>query len=94
MQRARRSLAKEGGDSGDVLLAEIEYAPTITNPKKILCVGLNYKAHAEETNSDAPKEPIVFNKSPNWILNRPPQAQVLTAVSSSLFFLKMVFLFK
>ena len=43
------SLAKEGGDSGDVLLAEIEYAPTITNPKKILCVGLNYKAHQEET---------------------------------------------
>ena len=33
-----------------------------------VAIGLNYKAHAEETNSDAPKEPIVFNKSPNCIV--------------------------
>ena len=30
-------------------LADIRYLPTITNPDKILCVGLNYKAHQEET---------------------------------------------
>ena len=54
------SLAKEGGDSGDVLLAEIEYAPTITNPKKILCVGLNYKAHQEETGRGGEGFPTVF----------------------------------
>ena len=40
----------------------------ITKPANFFAIGLNYKAHAEETNSDAPKEPIVFNKSPNCII--------------------------
>ncbi len=40
----------------------------ITKPANFLAIGLNYKAHARETNSDAPKEPIVFNKSPNCIV--------------------------
>ena len=40
----------------------------VTKPLNFLAIGLNYKAHAEETNSDAPKEPIVFNKSPNSII--------------------------
>ena len=37
----------------------------VTKPSNFFAIGLNYKAHAEETNSDAPKEPIIFNKSPN-----------------------------
>ena len=40
----------------------------ITSPGNFLAIGLNYKAHAEETNSAAPKEPIVFNKSPHCII--------------------------
>ena len=40
----------------------------ITSPANFLAIGLNYKAHADETNSAAPKEPIVFNKSPNCII--------------------------
>ena len=40
----------------------------VTKPSNFLAIGLNYKAHAEETNSDAPKEPIVFNKSPNCLI--------------------------
>jgi|TARA_B100002051_G_C16700501_1_gene620699 2,4-diketo-3-deoxy-L-fuconate hydrolase len=40
----------------------------VTNPANFFAIGLNYKAHAEETNSSAPKEPIVFNKSPNCII--------------------------
>ena len=40
----------------------------IINPSNFFAIGLNYKAHAEETNSAAPKEPIVFNKSPNCII--------------------------
>jgi len=30
---------------------------------KIICIGLNYRLHAEETNSPIPKEPIVFMKA-------------------------------
>ena len=33
--------------------------------KKILCVGLNYKSHAEETGGEAPKEPVIFSKVPD-----------------------------
>ena len=42
--------------------------PCVIKPANFIAIGLNYKAHAEETNSDAPKEPIVFNKSPNCIV--------------------------
>lgn len=34
----------------------------ICKPSKILCVGLNYKEHAEETGGEAPKEPVLFSK--------------------------------
>ena len=53
-------------------LAQLDYnqriGACITKPANFLAIGLNYKAHAEETNSDAPKEPIVFNKSPHSII--------------------------
>jgi 2-keto-4-pentenoate hydratase/2-oxohepta-3-ene-1,7-dioic acid hydratase in catechol pathway len=31
-------------------------------PSKIVCIGLNYKAHARETNMPLPKEPLIFLK--------------------------------
>ena len=39
----------------------------VIKPANFFAIGLNYKAHAAETNSNTPKEPIVFNKSPNCI---------------------------
>ena len=39
----------------------------ISNPVDFLAVGLNYKAHAEGTNSKLPNEPILFNKSSGCI---------------------------
>ncbi|MFA6249064.1 MAG: fumarylacetoacetate hydrolase family protein [Mucilaginibacter sp.] len=35
----------------------------VARPSKIVCIGLNYKDHAEETNAPLPKEPILFFKS-------------------------------
>lgn len=34
----------------------------VTEPAKIVCIGLNYKKHAEETGGTPPKEPVVFSK--------------------------------
>lgn len=45
---------------------EITYGPAII-PNKIICVGLNYKKHAEETNAPIPNFPILFNKFNNGI---------------------------
>ncbi|MGM0881985.1 MAG: fumarylacetoacetate hydrolase family protein [Bacillota bacterium] len=44
---------------------DIIYAPAVTSPQKIICVGLNYRKHAEETKSDIPTSPILFNKFAN-----------------------------
>ena len=35
----------------------------IARPGKILCIGLNYRDHAIETNSPIPTEPVVFMKA-------------------------------
>ncbi|KJS88167.1 MAG: 5-carboxymethyl-2-hydroxymuconate isomerase [Peptococcaceae bacterium BICA1-8] len=43
----------------------IVYGPCVTNPEKILCVGLNYRQHAEESNMAIPTSPLLFNKFNN-----------------------------
>ena len=35
----------------------------VARPSKIICIGLNYRKHAIETNAPIPKEPIVFFKA-------------------------------
>lgn len=42
--------------------AQVRFGNIIDKPGKILCVGLNYAAHAAEGGSPPPKEPIMFNK--------------------------------
>jgi len=37
-------------------------------PHQIICIGLNYRDHAEETNAVVPPEPIIFTKSPNTLI--------------------------
>ncbi len=46
---------------------KVEYGPIVTNPEKIVCVGLNYARHARETNNPIPKLPILFNKFNNTL---------------------------
>ena len=36
-------------------------------PSKIVCVGLNYAKHAEETDSEIPERPLLFLKGPNTL---------------------------
>ncbi|WP_138754722.1 fumarylacetoacetate hydrolase family protein [Paenibacillus sinopodophylli] len=43
----------------------IQFAPVVNRPQKIICVGLNYRKHAEETKSEIPASPILFNKFAN-----------------------------
>ncbi|MCW2900072.1 MAG: fumarylacetoacetate superfamily protein [Streptosporangiaceae bacterium] len=40
----------------------------IARPHQILCIGLNYRDHAEETGQAVPAEPIVFTKAPNTLI--------------------------
>ena len=41
------------------------YAPVVTKPEKIICVGLNYVDHAKESNMDIPTYPVLFSKFNN-----------------------------
>jgi 2-keto-4-pentenoate hydratase/2-oxohepta-3-ene-1,7-dioic acid hydratase in catechol pathway len=48
-------------------------APVV--PTKIICVGLNYPAHADESSMEAPSEPLLFFKPPSSIIG--PDAPIL-----------------
>ncbi|MGC3980385.1 MAG: fumarylacetoacetate hydrolase family protein [Steroidobacteraceae bacterium] len=42
--------------------AKATFGPCVMNPDKIICLGLNYRAHAAESGQAAPSSPILFNK--------------------------------
>jgi 2-keto-4-pentenoate hydratase/2-oxohepta-3-ene-1,7-dioic acid hydratase in catechol pathway len=44
---------------------EITLGPCVPHPGKIICVGLNYRRHAVETNLPIPAKPIIFSKLEN-----------------------------
>ena len=43
--------------------ASARLGPPIARPSKIVCVGLNYKDHAEEAGAKPPEEPVLFFKA-------------------------------
>lgn len=46
----------------------VRLGPSLARPSKIICIGLNYKDHAAETNAPIPTEPIVFFKATSAIV--------------------------
>ncbi len=59
-------LAPLAGLDGPYLREEdLTLAPVVTGMEKILCIGLNYKAHAAECGLPLPEAPTVFCKLPN-----------------------------
>jgi len=42
--------------------------PPIARPGKVVCIGLNYRDHAEETHAEVPAEPVVFMKDPSTVI--------------------------
>ncbi|WP_419875385.1 fumarylacetoacetate hydrolase family protein [Candidatus Pristimantibacillus sp. PTI5] len=63
-----RVLHSAGHAEGLLLQEEdIRFGPCVTRPNKIICVGLNYRQHAIETNAPIPQYPILFNKFNNTL---------------------------
>jgi acylpyruvate hydrolase len=48
--------------------AGLRIGPPVTNPSKIVCIGLNYEDHAEEQNRPVPDWPLTFAKGPNVLI--------------------------
>jgi 2-keto-4-pentenoate hydratase/2-oxohepta-3-ene-1,7-dioic acid hydratase in catechol pathway len=52
--------AKASSSAERYFLAEEKaaFGPCVTDPEKIVCIGLNYRRHAAETGQPVPKQPI------------------------------------
>lgn len=50
---------------GAQLQEPVAFAPVVSRPEKIVCVGLNYRSHTQETNETPPDFPLLFGKFPN-----------------------------
>ncbi|TMI02905.1 MAG: fumarylacetoacetate hydrolase family protein [Betaproteobacteria bacterium] len=51
---------KAAGSSADYKESELTWLPLIPNPGKIVCVGLNYEEHRQETGRDKTEQPALF----------------------------------
>lgn len=64
----------------DIPVEEVQLLPPVV-PSKIICVGRNYVAHAEEHNAEVPQIPLLFLKPPSAVIGPqeniilPPQSQ-------------------
>ncbi|WP_435176690.1 fumarylacetoacetate hydrolase family protein [Halorussus sp. AFM4] len=47
--------------------ADVEQLAPVRNPRKVVCVGLNYRDHAEEGDNPIPDEPVLFSKFPTAV---------------------------
>jgi 2-keto-4-pentenoate hydratase/2-oxohepta-3-ene-1,7-dioic acid hydratase in catechol pathway len=49
-------------------LAAVTLGPPVPDPQKVICLGLNYRDHAEETGAEPPSAPILFAKYPSSLI--------------------------
>lgn len=63
-----RALCERAPDSAFVDMAALELLPPVPRPPKVLCVGLNYRAHAAESGIEAPETPIFFVRFPTSLV--------------------------
>ena len=75
--------AQHTSASGHYSALDVAIEAPLARPPKILAIGLNYRAHAEESNMDIPKHPMVFTKQatsangPYAPIHSPPETQML-----------------
>lgn len=65
VEQAARELALRGSGTE---LRRVRLLPPVPRPDKILCIGLNYRDHAEEAGLPLPTTPMAFAKFPNSLI--------------------------
>ena len=63
IQRLEQWVNANQGSAPKLDVADVVLAPAVARPSKIVCVGLNYAKHAEESGMEPPSEPVVFFKA-------------------------------
>ncbi len=77
-------LAREAARRPDAVKYEtgrVRFLPPVPDPRKIVCVGLNYRDHAAESGAPIPREPVLFSKYSTALVGHDAPI-VLPAVSS------------
>ena len=64
---ARAEAADASGASWLNNEGALALGPSVPRPGKIVCVGLNYRKHAEETGAAIPTSPVLFSKFLNTV---------------------------
>jgi 2-keto-4-pentenoate hydratase/2-oxohepta-3-ene-1,7-dioic acid hydratase in catechol pathway len=65
--RARIAAAAHAGELTRVDADGARIGAPIARPSAIICVGMNYAAHAAESGAEPPKNVVIFHKTPNTI---------------------------
>ncbi|NGY59441.1 fumarylacetoacetate hydrolase family protein [Lentzea sp. NEAU-D13] len=73
VNRVRAAL--EAGELEVLDTEGVRVGPPLARPGKVICIGLNYRDHAEETGADIPGEPVMFLKTPDTVVG--PYDEVL-----------------
>jgi 2-keto-4-pentenoate hydratase/2-oxohepta-3-ene-1,7-dioic acid hydratase in catechol pathway len=81
----RLAEAAEISGGEPLALERVELAPPVPDPDKIVCIGLNYRAHAAEAGIDPPQSPTFFAKFRN-ALAAPGATVALPAASAKVDF--------
>lgn len=64
-----------------VPLGDMRLGPPVTDPSKIVCLGLNYSDHAAEQGRSVPEWPLTFAKGPNALAGSGDPIQLPDAVT-------------
>lgn len=67
IDRARQALEADGLPELPGA-ASLRVGAPVARPSAVVCVGMNYAAHAEETGAAPPEAPILFLKTPNTVV--------------------------
>jgi 2,4-diketo-3-deoxy-L-fuconate hydrolase len=80
--KLRNWVAANGGSAPRVS-ASVRLGAPICRPSKIVCIGLNFRDHAEESGMEIPKEPVIFFKATSALAG-PNDAVVIPKNSTKL----------
>lgn len=69
----------------EIAVSEVELLAPVPRPGKVICIGLNYRAHAAEGGHEVPDYPAVFLRGPTSLVG-PAASIILPACSDKLDF--------
>ena len=73
LERVRAALSE--GLLPEIPAEDVRIGAPVARPGKVVCIGLNYRDHAEETGAAIPPRPVVFMKDPSTVVG--PYDEVL-----------------